>query len=575
MNKFRARKTTTNNFPKTLEPPHALQDQDEGDTFGLLADSEKSKIIDLPTSPYFKEELQDDTEVFHRSEKKSIQWYNSTLRKLLKQGKLKDALELYEWKMLHEDKVKPSHWTYSLLINGCGAAGYTKKAFNLFKSMRDRGMKPTPATVTGLFVACSNSPWKEDGLKRAKYLREKMFEIGWNMNAINYHAMITAFGKCGDITTAFQIVDEMMSLKIPLEIRTICSLLSSCISDPKEGLKNAILVWRRLRVMKMKPDIHCYNLLLRTIRDCNVGESPAKLLLNSKNQDGIKKILLDKDAEPLHMESDLRNKITHKPTTVDEATIIPDILSPDPASSNIISLVNMDKRENRLALFGGLPGILSQMVSNKVKPDVKTFTQLLDVIPMTKSSEEQLLDAIDEHEVDPDVDLCNMIIKRRALRFHDLDALEVLDITMKKYGISPNIMTYGVLALICRTHKKTSSFLKSIDDSGIRLNVEIIGTLVNNACFAKDPKLFMILMKRIKDDDIAVSPLLLKNLDKFIQSKECQENEKYKNLRMMYKDWLRTISLDVPEHPWKQYSIQKPKLEDSENDLDNESSKKS
>jgi len=41
----------------------------------------------------------------------------------------------------------------------------------------------------------------------------------------------------------------------------------------------------------------------------------------------------------------------------------------------------------RLILLGGCSGFLKNMKSNKIKPDIKTFTQLLEVIPSTLSAE--------------------------------------------------------------------------------------------------------------------------------------------------------------------------------------------
>jgi len=41
----------------------------------------------------------------------------------------------------------------------------------------------------------------------------------------------------------------------------------------------------------------------------------------------------------------------------------------------------------RLILLGGCSGFLKNMKINKIKPDIKTFTQLLEVIPPTLSAE--------------------------------------------------------------------------------------------------------------------------------------------------------------------------------------------
>jgi hypothetical protein len=42
----------------------------------------------------------------------------------------------------------------------------------------------------------------------------------------------------------------------------------------------------------------------------------------------------------------------------------------------------------RLILVGGCSGLLEQMNKDGVKPNIKTFTQLLDTIPSTRAAEQ-------------------------------------------------------------------------------------------------------------------------------------------------------------------------------------------
>lgn len=56
--------------------------------------------------------------------------------------------------------------------------------------MKKRALKVTASIYTGLFNACANSPWPDDGLKRAHHLRMLIFEKGYEPNVSNYHAMI-------------------------------------------------------------------------------------------------------------------------------------------------------------------------------------------------------------------------------------------------------------------------------------------------------------------------------------------------------------------------------------------------
>lgn len=72
--------------------------------------------------------------------------------------------------------------------------------------------------------------------------------------------------------------------------------------------------------------------------------------------------------------------------------------------------------ENRLAVFGGPLAILEDMKKNGVSPNVLTFTQLLDSLPQKNEAELQLLEYMKAENVRRDIDLYNMIIRRRNRR---------------------------------------------------------------------------------------------------------------------------------------------------------------
>jgi hypothetical protein len=61
---------------------------------------------------------------------------------------------------------------------------------HILLQMKKRALKVTASVYTGLFNSCANSPWHNDGLKRANHLRQLMFEKGYEPNPSNYHAMI-------------------------------------------------------------------------------------------------------------------------------------------------------------------------------------------------------------------------------------------------------------------------------------------------------------------------------------------------------------------------------------------------
>jgi len=95
---------------------------------------------------------------------------------------------------------------------------------------------------------------------------------------------------------------------------------------------------------------------------------------------------------------------------------IPNILNPRGRFQSIMSLNDLDTPTKRLALIGGMPGFLSHMRKDSVKPDIRTFTQLLDAIPSSRDAETDLLAVMSVHEVKPDVDFFNLLIRKRNLR---------------------------------------------------------------------------------------------------------------------------------------------------------------
>lgn len=256
--------------PNEYQTDHKLIYLDDPDTFGTLAGRPNIQD-DILTDEGDIKEQQYLENLPLQSQKLTIRQYADLIKQFLKHKRLKEAIDVLELRMLKEDRVKPQNYIYNILIGACAEVGYTQKAFKLYNDMKRRALKPTGDTYTCLFEACTNSPWITDGLSRAKNLRELMIEKAIEPNLTNYNAMIKAFGRCGDVATAFKIVDEMVSKKIKIRIHTLNHLLHACITDKDNGLRHALIVWRKMLKLREKPNIYSFNLMLKCVKECNLG----------------------------------------------------------------------------------------------------------------------------------------------------------------------------------------------------------------------------------------------------------------------------------------------------------------
>lgn len=407
--------------------------KNDPDTFGDAAEKEELYEKDLESEKDWSEKTTPLTRL-------STKQYADIIKSLINQHKIKEAIDVVEIRMLKEDKVKPESYIYNLLLGACGRVGYTKKAFSIYNQMKKRGLNITGGTYTALFNACANSPWPEDGLSRAQKLRNTMIEKMYEPNETNYNAMIKAFGRCGDLTTAFSLVDEMTSKRIRTSSDTMNFLLQACIQDKEAGFRHALLVWRKMVTKRIAPSSFTYNLILRSIRDCGIGNLEVMndtlhtiLGQNLRLNSGDTKLLLDSSSDGNYLiQNQLKSKKEDSELVMNEtANQIdfgrPNLMAKVPHLGNIISLSEVTKPEDRLLLVGGLRGFLSNMEENHCTPDIKSFTQLLDCLPGSLAAEKELLREMKKCGVKPDVSFFNMLIKKRSIRF-DYENAKVIKI---------------------------------------------------------------------------------------------------------------------------------------------------
>ncbi|EDV96305.1 pentatricopeptide repeat-containing protein 1, mitochondrial [Drosophila grimshawi] len=445
--------------------------------------------------------------------------YASLIKEHLNARRINEAIAVLEVRMLREDRVKPENYIYNLLISGCAKAGYTRKAFTLYTKMRQRGLKVTGGTYTSLFNACANAPTQLDGLAKARQLRENMLEKGYEPNVKNYNAMIKAYGRCGDIQTAYMLADELLERQLPLNADSFNFLLQACASDEQQGFRHALLTWHKMLKRGISPDFYSFNAMLRCVRDCGFGDlQDMQLVLEQIAPDAVSTkpeqltaTTIPTDSLPTTGNSSAQLELANSPSDQLE---LPNLLLPRPQLGSLVALTEVTRAHERFLLLGGITGYLELMKLHKVTPNIECFTTILEVIPPTNAAEKQLLSFVRKIGLKADIDFFNILIKKRSMRFDYESAREVLSM-IRTAGLQPDIVTYGVLALGCRSQDQARELLQQMQAAGIRMNMPILGAMLRQGCAQKSFAYINEIMQLSLEESIQPNEAFLRHLHNF------------------------------------------------------------
>ncbi|XP_028611911.1 pentatricopeptide repeat-containing protein 1, mitochondrial [Grammomys surdaster] len=553
--------------------------EEEEESFGTLSDKFSSRrIFHKSTAQLYnlklkergveKEELEPR---LWRGQRNTPYWYFFQCKRLIKEGKLAEALDLFERQMLKEERLQPLECNYTVLIGGCGRVGYLKKAFRLFNDMKKRGLEPSDATYTALFNVCAESPWKDSALQSALKLRQQLQAKNFQLNLKTYHALLKVAAKCADLRMCLDVFKEIIQRGHAVTEETFCFLLVGCIQDKKTGFRQALQVWRQMLNLGIKPSRHGYNLLLGAARDCGLGdpEIAFRLLLTSQEETfllqpptgkhlarrkvqaktehgmSVKHVMSVRHVEalerqlflepsqklegpPAFPEARVTSRIQPEVQTKAEpghiVALTPlalkpphlelevNLLSLETLSPAVVSFGTVATPADRLALMGGLEGFLGKMAEHGLQPDIKTLTLLAEVVEPGSPAESSLLSTLDKHRVEADVTFFNTLIRKKS-KLGDLEgAKELLPILAKK-GIVPNLRTFCNLAIGCHRPRDGMQLLADMKKSQLTPNIHIYSTLINAALKKLDYTYLINILKDMRQNSVPVNEVVIRQLE--------------------------------------------------------------
>ncbi|XP_055266243.1 pentatricopeptide repeat-containing protein 1, mitochondrial isoform X2 [Moschus berezovskii] len=594
--------------------PMATQEEGEEESFGTLSDKYSSRrMFHKSTAQLYNLRLkeqstgEDEEEELEpkpwRGPRNTPYWYFFQCKRLIREGKLAKALDLFERQMLQEERLQPLECNYTVLIGGCGRAGYLKKAFRLYNDMKKRDLEPSDATYTALFNVCAESPWKDSALQSALKLRQQLQARNFQLNLKTYHALLKEIIQKGHAVTE----------------ETFSYLLMGCIQDKKTGFRYALQVWRQMLSLGLQPSRHGYNLLLAAARDCGLGDpavASAVLLRPREEMDllqppaggrqtrkraqvGVGRSLSAK----LHVEA-LERQLFLEPSqalegprepqeartpnqaqsgmetkaepdhTVALTSVAPEplpwgleanLLTPGAAPLAVVSFGTVSTPADRLALMGGLEGFLGKMVEHGLRPDIKTLTLLAEVVQPGSPAESSLLSVLDAHGVEADLTFFNTLMRKKS-KLGDLEGAKALLPVLAKRGIIPNLQTFCSLAIGCRKPDDGLQLLSDMRESQMTPNVHIYSTLINAAVKKLDYAYLIDILKDMRRNRVPVNEVVVRQLEFAAQYPPSFDRYKGKNtylekidgFRAYYKQWLKGMPAEETPHPWQKFQT-KPK----------------
>lgn len=531
------------------------------DVFGDIG-TRKYDQVELDEVEKKVENFDENEAKIPRRQKLSAGQYADLIKSHVENGDLSSAENVLQ--LVKQNRDKPTVHMFNLIIRPYALQGNLKKCFKLYNRLKKHGLKPNSATITSLFNVCSNSLDDITSLEYLHSLRSYLHDKNYVMNATHYNTLAKAYARHRQVEEAFQFLDEMRDKNLPIDETTFNNLLHGATSQKDTGIRYALVVWHLMKMGRVKPSLSTYNLLLRAIRDTNLGDLKVNDVLISNSEES--KILISDGSRPdllatppvvrsvpeiSLLQRSKRNEADQNISKKKETSLATDDQNHS-LQGDLFPQMSLDAiiRKNRLILFGGFDGIVKRIEDDDVVPDVKTITLLLDLVPNTKEAEKYVIRYAKNKKIGLDIDFYNSLIKRRCFRFEYKDAKEVLA-DIEQEGLTPDIFTWGVLALACENPTEGKELLDCLNNIGLHPNYYIYGALFRSATAKLDIEYAIELMDSMTKQKVKPSNAIYTILDNLKVTAAQAIREKKNTIKDLTKFQIELTKFKVRYAKWQ------------------------
>ncbi|CAH2091322.1 unnamed protein product [Euphydryas editha] len=476
--------------------------------------------------------------------------------------------------LMIEKGVEPNITIFNVMIKTFGRCSDLPTAFKIVDEMMLKKIKIRVHTFNHLLQACIAN--KESGLKHGLIVWRKMLKMRERPNLYSFNLMLKCVKDC-----------KIGSKEDMLEVMGIIQEHNLLLNAKPQQLQilETNLPTRQSHSNKDTPE--AINKTELNIFDVKATESTLKKLESNIQEDKEsihKDFTTNSSSDASVNQNDIYIELiqNHKKALPKiSERIVPNLLSKIVQINEVLAFQEAYTPQDRFAMIGGQEDFLKEMESYGVAPDIKTFSQMLFVIDDTTEAENKLIESMKAHKVKADIDFYNMLIKRRCLRLDYDNAIEVKHMIEKenkqrkthpfnkKNKLKANIMTYGVLAMTCNTREKAEQLLTDMKENQLKVNIEILGTLLKNGTSKMQFGYILYIMDVVKQERLRVNDVFIRHLEVFNDTclNIIEKNEKaqrdshilkaaFNRFSNIYKEWLKEINVEEilkPEHPWKQF----------------------